>query len=96
MQSISGTCSFINCLNLTRAAASMLNKCQYTAYLQVAGLMAATKQGDPLFGAAVLIIRNPLNALVAEWKRQKTVHTHAQPHVAGLGKEYFGRFIAFL
>ena len=52
------------------------------------------KQGHPLYGAAVLIIRNPLNALVAEWKRQKTVHTHAQPHVADLGKEYFGRFTA--
>ena len=42
------------------------------------------KQGHPLYGAAVLIIRNPLNALVAEWKRQKIVHTHAQPHVGWL------------
>lgn len=54
----------------------------------------ANMQGHPLYGAAVLIVRNPLNALVAEWKRQKTVHTHAQPHVADLGREYFGRFTA--
>jgi len=53
-------------------------------------------QGHPLYGAAVLIVRNPLNALVAEWKRQKTVHTHAQPHVADLGREYFGRFTALM
>ena len=46
-----------------------------------------------MYGAAVLIIRNPLNALVAEWKRQKTIHTHAEPHVAQLGKKYFGRLV---
>ena len=46
-----------------------------------------------MYGAAVLTIRNPLNALVAEWKRQKTIHTHAQPHAALLDKEYFGRLV---
>ena len=29
-------------------------------------------QGSPLFGSAILLIRNPLDAILAEWNRQAT------------------------
>lgn len=48
----------------------------------------------PVFGAAVLLIRNPRNALIAEWHRERTKrqsNRNISNHFLYVGEEFFGR-----
>ena len=50
------------------------------------------------YGSAVLVIRNPFDALVAEWNREKSRktpleignNTNASSHISYVGREFFG------
>ena len=49
----------------------------------------------PIYGAAILLIRNPRDALIAEWHRERTNRVSNgtnSNHVMHVGKEYFGKF----
>ena len=50
-------------------------------------------QDGPPWGSAILILRNPRDALVAEWSRRLTlVQTYLKhTHVQEFGSEYFGK-----
>lgn len=48
----------------------------------------------PVFGAAVLLIRNPRDAMIAEWHRERSkrlITPNESNHVLHVGKEYFGK-----
>ena len=48
----------------------------------------------PVFGAALVLIRNPRNAIIAEWHRERTkrqTNRNISNHVLFVGKEYFGK-----
>lgn len=54
-----------------------------------------TKKSQEKFGSAVFLIRNPLNALVAEWNRKVANNftirtTNLNSHTEKAGKEWFG------
>lgn len=58
-------------------------------------------QGFPIFGAAIVVVRNPLDALVAEWNRKQSFRLQNRPrnetvHVGYVGKEQFSEFIVQL
>ncbi len=44
----------------------------------------------PLYGAAILIVRNPYDALVAEWHREQT-RSLPDNHIAYVGLEHFSK-----
>ena len=44
----------------------------------------------PVFGTGIFLMRNPYDALVAEWNREQTVRL-ADNHVNYVGKEYFSK-----
>lgn len=47
----------------------------------------------PVFGAAIVLIRNPRDSLVAEWHREKSKrqsNVNVSNHFLYVGKEYFG------
>ena len=49
-----------------------------------------------LYGGAILLIRDPRAALVAEWNREKSRHMvspNVSNHFAYVGQEYFGKKI---
>lgn len=69
-----------------------------------------TTQVQPLFSAAVVLVRNPREALVAEWQH-RTIYNESEvyyaehmhvwtanvnSHVLSLGKEYFGKNTIFV
>ena len=46
------------------------------------------------YGAAILLVRDPRAALVAEWNREKSkrlVSQNVSNHFAHVGQEYFGK-----
>lgn len=48
----------------------------------------------PVFGAALVLIRNPRNAMIAEWHRERTkrqTNRNVSNHVLFVGEEYFGK-----
>ena len=48
----------------------------------------------PLFGAAIVLIRNPRDALIAEWHRERTkrkTSVNSSNHILHTGREHFGR-----
>ena len=51
-------------------------------------------QGRPLYNSAILLVRNPLDALVSEWNRKKVLEVKAgqndSSHTASAGPEFFG------
>ena len=47
----------------------------------------------PVFGAAIVLVRNPRHAMIAEWHREKTKRKSNKTvsnHFLYVGKEYFG------
>lgn len=49
----------------------------------------------PVFGAALVLIRNPRGAMIAEWHRERTKRQttrNVSNHVLFVGEEYFGKF----
>ena len=44
----------------------------------------------PVYSSAIFLMRNPFDALVAEWNRLQTVKL-SDNHVNSVGKEYFGK-----
>ena len=52
--------------------------------------------GIPIYGAAILLVRDPKTALVAEWHRQRTrsqSNTTFSSHFLTVGEEYFSKYI---
>lgn len=50
----------------------------------------------PVFGAAIVLIRNPRNAMVAEWHREKSKrqsNVSVSNHFLYVGEEHFGKFL---
>ncbi len=52
-------------------------------------------QGSPSYSSAILVIRNPLDALIAEWNRQQSEKLqdssqNGSSHVKSVGRNYFG------
>ena len=45
----------------------------------------------PVYSSAIVLVRNPFDALVSEWNRLQTVN-YADNHVNWTGKENFGEF----
>lgn len=48
----------------------------------------------PIFGAAIVLIRNPRYALIAEWHRERTkrkTNVNTSNHILYTGREHFGR-----
>ena len=43
----------------------------------------------PVYSSAIFLIRNPFDALIAEWHRRQTVNS-SDNHVKRIGREYFG------
>ena len=55
--------------------------------------------GANIFGAALLLIRDPRNALIAEWHRRKTkrlVNATVSSHFLSTSRLYFGMFAGML
>ena len=51
------------------------------------------KEGPPSFGSAILLVRNPKDALVADWHRRRNnrnTNDNVSNHVLSVGPEYFG------
>ena len=49
----------------------------------------------PVFGAAILLVRDPKSALVAEWHREKTrcqTNATSSSHYLSAGEEFFSKF----
>ena len=49
----------------------------------------------PIFGAAILLVRDPKSALVAEWHRERTkrqTNASSSNHYLSVGKEFFSKF----
>lgn len=50
----------------------------------------------PVFGAALVLIRNPRNAMIAEWHRERTKrqsNRNVSNHFLYVGRESFGKFV---
>ena len=50
--------------------------------------------GIPIFGAAILLVRDPKSALVAEWHRKRTrsqSNETSSSHFLAVGEEYFSK-----
>jgi hypothetical protein len=48
----------------------------------------------PVFGAALILVRNPRNAIIAEWHRERTKRQttrNVSNHILFVGEEYFGK-----
>lgn len=51
-------------------------------------------KNHPLYGAAVLLVRDPKSALVAEWHREKSkrqTNATSSNHYLAVGEEYFSK-----
>ena len=49
----------------------------------------------PIFGAAILLVRDPKSALVAEWHRERTkrqTNATSSNHYLSAGEEFFSKF----
>lgn len=49
----------------------------------------------PVFGAAIILVRNPRDAMVAEWHRERTkrqTNRNVSNHFLYVGKEHFGEY----
>ena len=47
----------------------------------------------PVYSSAIFLVRNPFDALVADWNRQQTIHS-SDNHVDSIDREHFGESIA--
>lgn len=50
----------------------------------------------PVYGGAILLVRNPRRAMIAEWHRERSkrqVNSTVSNHYLYVGKEYFGELI---
>ena len=48
-----------------------------------------TLKDVPVYSSAIFLVRNPFDALVADWNRQQTVQSYGN-HVDSIDREYFG------
>ena len=50
----------------------------------------------PPYGAAILLVRDPRGALVAEWNRERSARSvtpNTSSHYTYVGEEYFGKWL---
>ena len=45
----------------------------------------------PVYSSAIFLVRNPFDALIAEWHRRQRVNS-SDNHVESIGREYFGEY----
>ena len=60
------------------------------------GLPRRIPNKAPVFGAALVLIRNPRNAMIAEWNRERTKrksNVNVSNHILFVGREYFGKIV---